>query len=212
MQNLKLGNTSLRLGLEKKECRHWSPTEAILLTESFSIKGTPTVGALLAGWDVQNHHLTFNFGTGMLPRTLTIEQTLLLYFRKQHLGAHNRTDLRRFFANRRMRNLQDLCNQSGGWLDKEQVICQVRSTREIGTREFDPFYSALSKMGGLTETTLDECRGWQWLVPVLSHGWRFPNRVWTNRLKASTPDLTKLNRRWRQLGSAMQWTQLWKKL
>lgn len=126
--------------------------------------------------------LNLNFGTGWLPREITIGQLLLLFFCNNPYDERNQTDLRRFVASRKKKVATDSIDADGNWLEVEHIINRVRSTKAIGTQIFRTFHGLLQGTDGLTDITVDQCDGWNWAGTRCTQGWLFPTRVWMSRL------------------------------
>lgn len=153
---------SLRSGPNKKEQRHWTPGEALLLNGYMQIKGSPTLRMLLRGWDTQIRSLAFQFGLGRIPRSLSIEQLILLFFHDKLVDREEQNGLRRFMASRQIKQMEDLQQDDGTWWPVEQVIGRVRSTRSVGTQAFRDLHEVLLGGSGLADITLDCYEAWRW--------------------------------------------------
>lgn len=96
----------LYVGIHKKERRHWSPADAVLLCPDLLISGSPILKGMIARWNKSSEHLHFQFGPGSLPSKLSAQQ--LLFERNSQTTEQWRIDLRRFMANQGIKSIADL--------------------------------------------------------------------------------------------------------
>lgn len=157
---------SAKFGPSKKERMNWISSRVILMWPDIDIRGSRVTRNLLKGWQDQSTKLRFNFQQCQLPRHLTIEQTVLLYFRDKEVSESQKMtrkmNPRRLLTNRSIRRLLDLTMPNNTWIAAGEIKDRIQSTRQVGNKEFSEFYYELTRNTTPKEMAMNQCTGWIW--------------------------------------------------
>lgn len=120
---------TLKTSPDKKEMKGWKVTDALLLDPKILVTNSPTLKGILRGWQHADDTLEFKFGEGTISKGATINQLLKLYQMNCGINGEKIRDLWIFLANRKVKSVQDLIQETGDWVNAESLASQIKSTR-----------------------------------------------------------------------------------
>lgn len=174
---------TLRTGNAKKERKHWTVEDGLLLDPDITVSGSPTVRGMLKGWSASKESLEFKFYEGSVPAMATVNQVLTLYERSFKSTEETLMKIAIYLSNRNLKCAQDLVNPNGSWKDRAQIIQMIRNARNSEEAEFTEFYDHITSTKILSDASLSCSPGWNWKgTGRHSTGWNHPNQTWAQRV------------------------------
>ena len=198
----------LRKGRFKKELKHWSVAEYVLLRPPAHFT-SKIVRCLLKSWDLIYPKLCLDPTTGEITGTLTILKAYCLFRGPEQFLEEEYRRLRIWDQARRVYTVADM-RKDGEWIAEEDFARRIWSARHIDRPVFQAFHDFVTIFIGVTELPLDEMEGWDW-TGINKNGleWSLPNRCWKELVKLPYIDQSHLNRRWGCTLTGQEWSKLW---
>ncbi|KAL3697792.1 hypothetical protein R1sor_011868 [Riccia sorocarpa] len=195
----------------------WTVPEILLLGTKMRMENTPTLRRMLDGWWEVRKWLHFKGCARDLPKSLQLEQLLLLgakwkQFSKAEVMLH-----RRLFKTLKVTTLEE-------WTSREQRALQILERTNGETSELTHQHTMAEGLAGritafLEETLslggdqrpLQEAAMWEWVKgDKKCAGWNHTSREWRWLLDKAKPREGKLNRAWEIQWEPMYWSKIWK--